>query len=970
VAAAAAPEVAGLAFAPAWRRYQVLALEAFEDDRRSGRLRTYIVAPPGSGKTLLGMEMVRRLGMRALVLVPNTAVQGQWVRAAGEFGAAPGVAAADPSAPVACLTYQALCQLDDPAVALGEAAALRWAAERARATGTAVEEVEREVRGWAGEAAARRRRELARITASLKREIARAGHGGVGLGELLSAGARQRIEALRAGGVGTVVLDECHHLASLWGYVVRAAVGELGEVHVVGLTATPPDALTAEESELYGWLLGPADFTVPAPALVRDRALAPYQELAWLTRPLDAEAAWLAEHDLRFQELITGLHENSGEVTNLPAWVIGRMRNRSRGGGEEAEVSWAGFQRSHPALARAGARFLASGGLDLPPGVPRGEGYREPPGLADWLVLLQDYALHCLAGDSSRAAAERYAGIAAALRALGFTLTRQGIRRGASDVDRLLMSSAAKSIGLADVVGCEYDARGQDLRALVLTDTELVSHPGGSLAGVLHPEAGSAPEAVRSLAADVRTAPLRPLLVSGRGLRCAGPDADALLAALAESAGAAAGGWRSEPGGGGLVQLIARGPAWQPRLWVRLATAIFTAGSTRVLVGTRALLGEGWDAPCLNCLIDLTAAATAVSVMQSRGRVLRLDPRDPDKIASHWDIVCLAPELVRGTADYERFVRKHQHLFAPAEDGAIEAGPSHVHPALGPFAPPPGSSFDEINREMTRRAAGREQARDRWRIGQPYAGSEQQTLVVLPRHPGQPQHEPAAGQPPRYSVSQKTPAITAAAAAALTLAITAASRDPLALSGLAAVPAALGWAGLRLARTQRALADVLPLDLVTRAICDAYLMLGELTSQAAGSLAIEPRASGYLRCYLSAASAAENARFTRALDQVLSPASFPRYLISRLVPGPGRVPLRPLARALSGKAPFNRRWVAIPDDFGRNRHRAEAYAAAWRRWLGPAGLQFTQQTAAGHEAAAAAGAQAAYYQTGTRRIWI
>jgi hypothetical protein len=350
--------------------------------------------------------------------------------------------------------------------------------------------------------------------------------------------------------------------------------------------------------------------------------------------------------------------------------------------------------------------------------------------------------------------------------------------------------------------------------------------------------------------------------------------------------------------------------------------------------------------------------------------VLRLDPRDPDKIASHWDIVCLAPELVRGTADYERFVRKHQHLFAPAEDGAIEAGPSHVHPALGPFAPPPGSSFDEINREMTRRAAGREQARDRWRIGQPYTGSEQQTLVILPRHPGQPQHEPAAGQPPRYSVSQKTPAITAAAAAALTLAITAASRDPLALSGLAAIPAALGWAGLRLARTQRALADVLPLDLVTRAICDAYMMLGELTSQAAGSLAIEPRASGYLRCYLSAASAAENARFTRALDQALSPASFPRYLISRLVPGPGRVPLRPLARALSGKAPFNRRWVAVPDDFGRNRHRAEAYAAAWRRWLGPAGLQFTQQTAAGHEAAAAAGAQAAYYQTGTRRIWI
>ena len=70
------------------------------------------------------------------------------------------------------------------------------------------------------------------------------------------------------------------------------------------------------------------------------------------------------------------------------------------------------------------------------------------------------------------------------------------------------------------------------------------------------------------------------------------------------------------------MTLSAGGTAWQPRLWVALATAIFTAGQTRLLVGTRALLGEGWDAPCVNCLIDLSAAATAVSVVQSRGRAL------------------------------------------------------------------------------------------------------------------------------------------------------------------------------------------------------------------------------------------------------------------------------------------------------------------------------------------------------------
>jgi superfamily II DNA or RNA helicase len=965
-------QIRKLAFPQPWRRYQTLALQAFEQDKRHASQRTYIVAPPGSGKTLIGIDIVRRLGTRALVLVPNSAVQAQWLHAVREFGAPSGLAAADPAAPIACLTYQALCQLDDPAAALGNLAERRWATERARATGTDVLQVEQEALSWTGEAAARRRRELARITASVKREIARAEHDGLRLGELLSQGARDRLETLRAGRVQTVVLDECHHLASMWGYLIRAALDELGDVHVIGLTATPPDALTAQESDLYFALLGEVDFTVPTPALVRERSLAPYQELAWLTRPLDSETAWLAEHDVRFQELITDLHAEGGDVMSLPAWVIGRMRDRARNATDDAAVSWNTFQRRHPALARAGARFLASGGLELPPGVPRGEGYREPPALDDWLVLLEDYALHCLAADPSGAAASRYQGVASALRSLGFLLTRQGIRRGASDVDRLLTTSAAKPVALVDVVGCEYDARGDRLRALILTDAEVASAPSKALSAVIRPEAGSAPEAVRALAADSRTAPLRPLLVSGRGLRCAAPDAPALLAALQAQAGQQPSGWRAEPDEFGLVRLMATGTAWQSRLWVELATRIFTLGSTRILVGTRALLGEGWDAPCVNCLVDLSAATTGVSVLQSRGRSLRLDAADPEKIASNWDIVCVAPELARGTADYERFVRKHLHLFAPSEDGAIEAGPSHVHPALGPFAPPPDSSYDEINRAMVRRAADHQLARRRWGIGQPYTGAEQETLVIRGRRPGQPGQPPpeVSDSPPSYQVSQRGPARLAAAAAAAAVLVTAASRSLLALTVLAAVPAALGWAGLRLARTQRALADALPLDLAGQAICDAYRSLGELTDDAARSLAIEPRASGYLRCFLRTATTQESERFARALGDVLAPAEFPRYLVSRLVPAARHGALAPVLRWLRRRAPFEHRWVAVPADLGRGKHRAEAFAKAWRRWLGPAELQFTQRGAAGQDAVAGAGAQADDYETSIRRIWV
>jgi len=958
-----------LAFRGVWRRYQQLALEAFEQDRARGRRRTHIVAPPGSGKTLLGMEIVRRLDAPALVLAPNSAVQGQWLRVPAEFGAEPGTAAANAEASVACLTYQALARLDDPAVALGNLAQRRWAADRATATGQTVEEVERDAAGWTGEAVARRGRELARITASLKREIARAGHGELRLGDLFSASARERLDALRRNGVGTIVLDECHHLASLWGYVVRTLIEELGDVHLVGLTATPPDELTNEEAELYAALLGPIDFTVPTPAVVREGFLAPYQELAWLARPLETEADWLAEHDQRFQELITALHDQGSEVLSLPAWVMTRMRDRGRTADDNAEVSWTSFQRKHPALARAGARLLASAGLELPAGVPRGEGYREQPSLDDWLVLLEDYALHGLAADPSPAAAGRYDAIGAALRELGFMLTRQGIRRGASEVDRLLTSSAAKSIALVEVVGCEYDARGEALRALVLTDAERASAvPDTALASVLRHEAGTAPEAVRALSADGRTGALRPLLVSGRGLRCAHRDSPVLLDALRRHGTADLTGWRAEPDEGGLMRLTATGASWQPRLWVELATRTFTDGVTQVLVGTRALLGEGRDAPCVNCLIDLSAATTSVSVTQMRGRSLRLDPSDPAKIASNWDIVCVAPELARGAADYDRFVRKHLHLFAPSEDGAIEAGPSHVHPALGPFAPPQDTLFDEINRAMMRRAAKHEEARERWGIGRPYAGEEHDTLVVRPRRAGV--TAGAVDSPPAYPLGQRVPVGIAGVAATVSPLAAAYTHSVAALTGFVVVPAALAWASVRLGRTQRELADALPLDLAAHAVCDTYRELGEFSHQAAGSLAIEPRASGYLRCYLREATPEESERFTNALDQVVSTVAFPRYLVSRLVPRAGRGQIALLARSLLRRPPFELQWCAVPDDLGRNKQRAEVFAQAWRRWLGPSELRFTQRSSDGRATLAAANAQAVDYDMSVRRIWM
>lgn len=965
-----------LRFTGTWRHYQELALEAFDRDVAAGRTRTHIVAPPGSGKTVLGLEIIARLGAPALVLAPTATIQAQWPKALGAFTHPDGVdqvAGTEVGGPITCLTYQALCRLDDPGAALRDLARTRWAAERAAATHTTPERVLAEADTWTGAAAQRRDREQARLVAAIKKAVARGEHPELELADLLASGARARIDALRAAGVRTVVLDECHHLCGLWGYLVRAAVAALGDVHLVGLTATPPDELTADEHDLYDELLGPVDFSVPTPAVVKDGFLAPYQELAWFTEPLASERDWLAEHDVRFAELITALHDDVESPLSFPQWVMARMRDRGRDDGA-AEIPWERFQRRRPALARAGIRFLASAGMPIPPGAPRGEAYARAPDLEDWLVLLEDYALRRLAADPSAAATERYDAIAAALRELGFQLTRRGMRRGTSQVDRLLTTSAAKPLAAVEVLGAESDARGPDLHALVLCDAESAPRRGASdLSGVLDPGAGTAVRVIQAMADDLRTAPLRPLLVSGRGVRCTPHDADTLLQALQAAAGDTLTGWRAEPDDEGLVRLLADPPGWTSRRWVALATRLLHDGATQAIVGTRALLGEGWDAPAVNCLVDLTVATTGVTVRQMRGRSLRLDPARPGKIASNWDVVCVAPGLARGEADYQRFVRRHLHLLAPAEDGAIEAGPSHVHPLLGAFGAPAADVFDEINAACAQRAADHDTARDRWGIGEPYAAREVATAVVRRRAVASgPALSPEAALPPglRAPVGQTAP-IAAAVVWALCAVTVALAVSPLGLALLAGVPAAGVWAGARLRRADHAYPVAAPLDLIAHAIADAFVALGELRPEAAASLDLEPRTSGHVRCALTAADADEARRFAAALDQVLGAVETPRYLVSRWVADPGRSPARRLADGLRGRTAFGVRWHPVPDDLGTHKRRAAAFHDAWTRWVGPSTLLFTQGTDEEARAIRAhASAQEPDHETLIREVWM
>lgn len=96
-----------------WRNYQMRILSEMETHLDDDKL--HVVAAPGAGKTVLGLEIIRKLGRRTLVLAPSLLVRDQWItRLRDDFldGELPDWISTDPEAdvPLRFSTYQNIHQ--------------------------------------------------------------------------------------------------------------------------------------------------------------------------------------------------------------------------------------------------------------------------------------------------------------------------------------------------------------------------------------------------------------------------------------------------------------------------------------------------------------------------------------------------------------------------------------------------------------------------------------------------------------------------------------------------------------------------------------------------------------------------------------------------------------------------------------------------------------------------------------------
>jgi hypothetical protein len=373
-----------------------------------------------------------------------------------------------------------------------------------------------------------------------------------------------------------------------------------------------------------------------------------------------------------------------------------------------------------------------------------------------------------------------------------------------------------------------------------------------------------------------------------------------------------------------------------------MITRYFEEGLSRCLIGTRGLLGEGWDAKRVNVLIDLTAAGTTTAVHQMRGRSLRLDPALPRKVADNWDVVCVQPSFQKGTADYGRFIRKHQRYFAPTTTGEIESGVSHVHSALSPYGPPSLSEFGTINRSLLERAQNRDVMYGLWQIGTAYENARVPTIRI--------RYQRSIGLPQRRLSRHGSKAINAGQAwrrAAGTVAVAGAGllgavEYGLTLGVEGAVVAAVAGGYWTLHSTLKSAGLLAPSDTledIAFAVADGLRSTGGIRPELdPGRVRCVVQTDGYYRVYLDGCNPDEGRLFVQSLDEVLAPLDAPRYIIPRYVsdlrPNGLGAPLFLLQR-VAGRFGSRVVYHAVPGYLAVNKERVDAFRRAWNRHVSP-----------------------------------
>jgi superfamily II DNA or RNA helicase len=587
-----------------WREYQQRVLDDFDHHFLDNHL--HVVAPPGSGKTLLGLEIARRLNTPTLILAPTSAIRDQWI---SRF----------------CTFFLRVKQAPD------------WISNNINRPSFFT------VSTYQGLHAAFTREE------NLTDEPEENG----------------LIRLLREVNLETLVLDEAHHLKNAWWKTLDDIKTAL-KPKVVGLTATPPYDSTALEWQKYSSLNGPVDSEISIPELVKAGDLCPHQDFVILSEPTKTENAEITKRRERVHKTFESLKEDSVLIKAIethPSWAEPKKH-----------LEWIYTNISNYSASLIFLHWVYGETPKKKREVIGDNSFRVPKFDYFWAERLLHFYLfqneeHFLVNE------QHQIDLINRLKHRGVISRRRITFRQDEKTQKLLSSSVSKLKSIDTVVEFEYSQLGESLRCVILSD-------------YIRKEFYSQAEANRILIDQMGVVPIFETLrrknehnyrlgILTGSLVILSNEAVSRLALLCQHSDS--------------IELKIKPFLQDPHYaevrstnhhkLVQLVTQLFEAGDIRVLIGTKSLLGEGWDAPSINALVLASFVGSFVLSNQMRGRAIRTQRGNENKTANIWHLACYDQHLFHGGPDYDKIKRRFRTFVGVSygEENYIENGVGRMH---------------------------------------------------------------------------------------------------------------------------------------------------------------------------------------------------------------------------------------------------------------------------------------------------
>ncbi|ANF50103.1 hypothetical protein A0O34_06085 [Chryseobacterium glaciei] len=585
----------GLKFKYNWRKYQKNFLDNVEEYLTDNHL--HIVAPPGSGKTVLGLEVMLRLNKPTLIVAPTLAIRNQWIQRFCELflniEITPDWISTDIKNPsfITVTTYQGI-----------------------HAASNNLKEIVDE--------------ETDEISSHYT------------ISEVVKKLKKQK--------VGTFILDEAHHLQNTWW---RSLIDLKTEINptIVALTATPPFDVSGAEWQRYIQLNGAVDVEISVPELMIEGDLCPHQDLVYFTLPTQQEQLKIEQYHIQANQFFEEI-KNDNVLLNA-------IENHSVYQNPQLHLEWI---YENVSSYTSGLVYMNFRGKEIP------EIHFEIIGDEQkfilefdffWFEELLDFYLF-VDGIDFKDSEEHRTDLENRLRRHGFLDKKRVSFFENKNLSQILNSSMGKLQGIKDIADFEYSVLKEDLKMVILTDfikKEYLSTEKTNTFDLDKMGAISIFEKLRRenlqhkkigvLTGSIVIIPKIALELFDEFCMKKGIpkvsvselsyDSEYLLVNLSES----------------IKHDI-----------VHIITEIFQGGEIQILIGTKSLLGEGWDAPKMNALILASFVSSFVLSNQMRGRVIRTQKDNPEKTGNIWHLVCFDGNSENGGQDFD-IIRKRFKTF-------------------------------------------------------------------------------------------------------------------------------------------------------------------------------------------------------------------------------------------------------------------------------------------------------------------